>query len=353
MEFKNRVTLYLVIFGSLALATYFGGNSAEGQSPDRGEVSMPLDCRSLDSFEKNDTLPAPDVDSLPPFTKDTSVYICWQSVQHEDVYKYYAVASPTKSFNEIEACDLDSVTFQFQCAKMTVTREDTVWYLVFFVDIDERLGPPSNTLYTVQDTTPPILGYIRARDPITGDTTATHSRNVEVHFEGKDILAGEENRSTCSSLQLWEDPGEYNMQPYQINTCCGMVTYQLSPQPGKKTICGRLIDKAGNAGNSVCTDIILIIASYNYPNPFNPRLPESTNIVFWLDKEGQEVTLSIYDLFGNLVLEKRMTGEQGMNEYKWDGRNGNREYVASGGYICIIDHGAGEPYKHKIAVLNR
>ena len=96
----------------------------------------------------------------------------------------------------------------------------------------------------------------------------------------------------------------------------------------------------------------------NYPNPFHPPL-EATTIAYKLD-DYASVTLRIFTLSGNLVLQHQFSsgdpgGRPGLNEYAWDGKNGEGRVVASGGYIALIEaKGTGETLhviRHKIAVV--
>jgi predicted RNA-binding protein with TRAM domain len=78
----------------------------------------------------------------------------------------------------------------------------------------------------------------------------------------------------------------------------------------------------------------------NYPNPFHPG-EAPTTIAYKLDDDAR-VTLRIYSLMGKLVLHQEFIqgtrgGSVGLNEYKWDGRNGDGAVVASGGYIVVVE----------------
>ncbi len=95
----------------------------------------------------------------------------------------------------------------------------------------------------------------------------------------------------------------------------------------------------------------------NYPNPFAAGT-ESTNIDYLL-VEPTDVTLKIYNLFGDLVLEKKFSQNQPyaipgrMNSYPWDGRNQKGDIVGNGGYICVVEaviNGKKEKMVRKIAV---
>jgi hypothetical protein len=96
----------------------------------------------------------------------------------------------------------------------------------------------------------------------------------------------------------------------------------------------------------------------NYPNPFHPG-EAPTTIAYKLDDDAR-VTLKIYTLMGGLVFEKIFDlggegGRVGLNEFRWDGRNGENEIVASGGYVLVIEaKGEGETIhnmRRKIAVV--
>jgi hypothetical protein len=96
----------------------------------------------------------------------------------------------------------------------------------------------------------------------------------------------------------------------------------------------------------------------NYPNPFHPGV-QPTTIAYKLD-DAATVTLLLYSLSGELVLRETFQpgmpgGMPGLNEYIWNGENGNGAMVASGGYILQIEAtGGGETLhlmRRKIAVV--
>jgi hypothetical protein len=78
----------------------------------------------------------------------------------------------------------------------------------------------------------------------------------------------------------------------------------------------------------------------NGPNPFHPG-DGPTNIWYNLANDAQ-VTMRLFTLSGTLVLKREYAagengGAMGVNEVTWDGRNGEGEYVASGGYILYVE----------------
>ena len=153
----------------------------------------------------------------------------------------------------------------------------------------------------------------------------------------------------------------------------------LFPRRGVRELCAFLVDKADvdqnrpekikdflrrrdfsfidHPSNMECYQIRLNPKELsNYPNPFNPKI-ESTKLLFYLNEDSR-VKISILDAFGNLVKSQYADGQKGQNDghfneqLTWDGRNGKDEYVANGGYICVIQAlDSGEKFIRKIAVM--
>jgi len=82
----------------------------------------------------------------------------------------------------------------------------------------------------------------------------------------------------------------------------------------------------------------------NYPNPFHPGEAETT-IAYKLSNDAS-VQMRIFTLTGGLVLDRKYPAGQpggllGLNEITWDGRNGDGDTVASGGYILFVEAQSG------------
>ncbi|HEU4366462.1 MAG TPA: FlgD immunoglobulin-like domain containing protein, partial [Candidatus Krumholzibacteria bacterium] len=96
----------------------------------------------------------------------------------------------------------------------------------------------------------------------------------------------------------------------------------------------------------------------NYPNPFHPG--ETPTTIAYKLSDNANVTLRIFTLTGGLVFEKTFAsgqqgGTAGLNTFAWDGRNGDGQVVATGGYVLQIQaNGNGETLhsmRRKIAVV--
>ncbi|UCE03726.1 MAG: hypothetical protein JSW67_05940 [Candidatus Latescibacterota bacterium] len=96
----------------------------------------------------------------------------------------------------------------------------------------------------------------------------------------------------------------------------------------------------------------------NYPNPFHPG--EAPTTIAYKLADNASVRIELYTLSGGLVLRQEFQagevgGRVGLNEYVWDGRNGDGDFVSSGGYLLVVEaEGAGETLhvmRRKIAVV--
>ena len=87
---------------------------------------------------------------------------------------------------------------------------------------------------------------------------------------------------------------------------------------------------------------------------FYPSIPLSltADIVF---NEGIKVTFDANRVANGTPFDVYPGGTTGLNEYLWDGRNGNGTLVASGGYLAIVEaQGQGETLhvmRRKIAAI--
>lgn len=76
--------------------------------------------------------------------------------------------------------------------------------------------------------------------------------------------------------------------------------------------------------------------AFNYPNPFNPALNETTNIVFDMSNRGS-AEISIYTEMGDICWSKSLDGlPQGVNEVRYDGKDDHGRLLYNGTYICAI-----------------
>jgi flagellar hook assembly protein FlgD len=101
----------------------------------------------------------------------------------------------------------------------------------------------------------------------------------------------------------------------------------------------------------------------NYPNPFGLE-SETTHFDYYLPEDA-DVTLRVFDLFGNLVWTKEISaGQEGArgrdrsthpNSVEWNGQNDRGQKIGNGGYVLLARATANGKvvmnHKRKIVVL--
>lgn len=92
---------------------------------------------------------------------------------------------------------------------------------------------------------------------------------------------------------------------------------------------------------------------HGYPNPF--RAGSEAVLLSYVLGQDASVKVSIYTLLGDLVRELSLPsggtgGASGLNEVRWDGRNGKGEIVRPGVYVARIE-GPGVSEQIKVGVL--
>ncbi len=215
----------------------------------------------------------------------------------------------------------------------------------------------------ILDTNNPNLGAVYSYDRTDGDPNWSDERTIRIEIEGaSDLPPG-----VVHALECAEDPDfTINVQRPTFTLESPEVLYEVNPEPfinpdyiepgreDQRVIFCRVLDRAENPSTMKHTGIVVDFEEVevtNHPNPFNPGIGEMTYVRIKSDSKGVAATLSIYDMFGNLVIEKTQSAGSDTRamDIGWDGKNGNGEVVASGVYIGIVEVGD-ETYKRKIAV---
>ncbi len=116
-----------------------------------------------------------------------------------------------------------------------------------------------------------------------------------------------------------------------------VVTFADSSARAYELSAVRKITFLGNATTSTERAVMsTVLRSFslwqNYPNPFNP----TTTIQFEIPDRGA-VAVNIYDLTGRLVRRlDHSIRSSGRSTLQWDGRNDDRQPVASGVYVLQV-----------------
>jgi len=180
----------------------------------------------------------------------------------------------------------------------------------------------------------------------TGDIEVIGAPKTVMKFDGmyREMYDGIYLRSSTRIIIMWVT--DIIPEPILYRDNGGDWKTYVEPftlSPGAHTIEYYGIDKYGNKEMINRSKKIYVTffggGVTNIPNPFKAG-KEPTYIEYDL-KEPSNVTITIYDLFGQEVWhESYASGENGGkkvdNSVAWDGRNLSGKVVANGGYICRI-----------------
>jgi hypothetical protein len=166
------------------------------------------------------------------------------------------------------------------------------------------------------------------------------NKNANVHAQVFDEF---ENGVPLQSVSFFLN-GAGTLTPIDFETDATGIAradYLSSRTPGEATIDA----SSGLLNQSLVIETALVNPQAaggsitNYPNPFHPG--ESPTTIAYKLADNASVKLRIYTMGGGLVLEQSfdpgtLGGSVGLNTITWDGKNGDKQTVASGGYIVEV-----------------
>ncbi len=290
-------------------------------------------------------IPHIELAELPEFTPGLSNSICWS----------ISGALANMTVFRASSCDgapLDSVVIATPAAQGCQPFADlqdgqSYCYWITGTDLHARTVR-SNTVQSRQDDTPPVVESFEfpGGQRVNGQVWA-FSRKLDLALSARDGAGGEiwnyvitENGSAGAIMPVSDSTARFNdIISYDIVTVAdNAVPIELSV---------KVIDGAGHESSSLQLGFFLQqkpLPMFAFPNPFNPMQEKATIRV---DNED-ETEVSIYDFFGNLV--RRLNAKITSYDFAWDGKNGNGEYVANGGYIVV---GTRTNVRFKIGVVKK
>jgi hypothetical protein len=231
------------------------------------------------------------------------------------------------------------LTTEFQLLQGQRTVEETYTYaepIVLVVTDDAGSAPAVTEVITVSPGDPAELRLSSSPSWVRGNKHATIRANVVDLYDN-----GVPDLPVVFSLT----EGEGTLTPIDsLTDASGLANADfLSPRvPGFSRI--RAVSGALLAEYDIETALVDPNAPggtvTNYPNPFHPG-EAPTTIAYKLNDDAR-VIMNIYSLMGRLVLHREFEqgadgGRVGLNEIFWDGRNGDGNIVASGGYVVLIE----------------
>lgn len=285
------------------------------------------------------------IDPLDEFSPGLSKEVCWNisgTLNHLRVF----------IDNNGDLVADDSVTFGKGQSRMCHTfteLEDGQTYSYWVVGLDDQQRmAASDTVTSIQDNTvPAILNFEFTEGEQVDEQSWTYSRSVNLDVMARDAAPGELWDYVLRENSLSRFEGTFGDS---ASTFGGKIAHQIvasTEQSTRLDLSLRVLDGAGNESPPRTLTLYLQENAprlFAFPNPFNPR-NEFTTIRM---RDVRETEIKIFDFFGNHV--QTLTRKENNHDFRWDGRNGNGEMVANGGYVCV---GTKTGARFKIAVVKK
>jgi len=285
------------------------------------------------------------IDAVSEFSPGLSNEVCWDVSGTLNTIKVFIDDSS-------DGVADDSVTFANVQSRMCHTftgledgRRYSYW--VIGVDDQQRLAA-SDTVTSIQDNTPPtILDFEFTEGEQVDDQRWTYDRDINLDVLARDAAPGELWNYVLRENTLSQFEETFRDSVSDFN---GKISYQIvagTEQSTRIDLTLRVLDGAGNESTPKTLTLYLQENAprlFAFPNPFNPK-NESTTIRV---QDIEETEIKIFDFFGNHV--QTLTRKENDHDFRWNGRNGNGEMVANGGYVCV---GSETGARFKIAVVKK
>ncbi|NIR51892.1 hypothetical protein GWO43_25290 [candidate division KSB1 bacterium] len=285
---------------------------------------MTVDCNYIGA-------PRVELQPMAEFTPGLTKQICW-TMSSPLVY--------VKAFID-EDCDLvpeDSVTTmnptQSELCHTFENLKDGKKYCYWVKGVDEhdRTARSQNRSSIQDNTHPTIDAFSLQNGEMLDGQLWSFSREVELNLIAHDQAPGEIWNYEIVENGVSRTSGTFSDSVSRQNTSIQHQLHAQGSEPEEIELSIRVFDGAGNASlpNSMGfffqEDLKELIA---FPNPFNPM---KRAVVIRFD-DTFETEVRIFDFFGNLV--RAIDKKANSHDFVWDGRNGEGEVVANGGYICV------------------
>ena len=227
--------------------------------------------------------------------------------------------------------------FQLLQGQRAVQETYTAAESIVLVVRDDAGNEPAVTDVLIVDPGPPAAVVLSSDPPwVRGNRHATISAQVVDEFA---------NGVPDQPVEFSLTEGTGTLTPIETSTRSDGVARADFLSPRTPEI-ARIVAVAGPHSAELSLETALVDPDRpaghvtSYPNPFHPGEAPAT-IAYKLAAEAR-VTMKFYTLLGSEVRRAEfgagdIGGSEGLNEFFWDGRNGRGDFVASGGYLLVIE----------------
>ncbi|MFQ5602808.1 MAG: FlgD immunoglobulin-like domain containing protein [bacterium] len=271
------------------------------------------------------------MDALPEFSAGLSREICWEASGLLTSLKLFR--DENGDFTAEDSVLVTNPPAGVSC-HLFQNLADGQRNVYWIVGMDTQLRKVfSDTVVSIQDNTRPVIDdvLLPGADPLNNQLW-TNDRNVKVQIVAHDTPPGEIWQYEISENGIVSLVWNAADSAAQLNETVDYEIQTQKKQPARVELIVQVQDGAENLSEPASVVVFLqesFTSLFAFPNPFNP-LNDKITIRF---AESTETEIKIYDFFGNLV--RTVSEKANTHDFVWDGRNGNGDWVASGGYICV------------------
>lgn len=334
---------FVVSVSLMAAMGSYSGRKLAWETPARIQAVL-VDLKMEIDME----LPAPILDHEKPYTRGVDNTVSWADSMKR-VNERLEELQMTIRFFSVEAIIADSDTVwgfidggfsaaTFQSLPEGVAIEYRLRYYAEDAEGNYHISPWSNPEVSIQDASAPeIISFTIQQLQNIGVNPWVLGPQISIHVKAKDtdgqiMQIAFQEKSTQSYPALFDDLGS---RPR--STVDTTIQYTLFSDPSDLlTLKCWAVDVAEFYSDTLYLNFFYLLPDAKvvcFPNPFIPA--QNIYTVIKVEKENAEKAM-IFDPFGNLVktLKKDPSNEMA---FVWDGRNERGEWVAKGGYLCIVD----------------
>ena len=241
-------------------------------------------------------LPVPNLNAEPYYTKGTTNRVYWDSLTGLSTYQYYVECSTESDFSTIAKNSgwVSTSSFEFT----DLSGNQMYFYRVKAKNIGGAKSGWSNVVFSVQDSTPPVVKFVSIDRVFVNDKLSS----ISVVFDATDNFEIGSVNFTCKRENgTLDNCGHIDNvgTRYYVNVpLSDLEKGSFGVYFDKYTFCAQAFDKAGN--NSSNCDFSIEISKY-----IQTPIPLFTNLINSIIKQANDAFGGIGDAVNNILTQSQ------------------------------------------------
>ncbi len=345
-----RIKLYILTFVTLSMHLFAASMLDKYDFRDIATIPTKISVfLNVMPQDLQPTLDAPELQLEPEYTLGTYNTVYWEStpIQENLISQNYTLLffEIRIQYNDTERwlftdVDVDTATFHSLPEGIPI-----IYQLRYYAEHEDgtyAISEWSQSEQSIQDVDPPVLqrehSYVMNTRQ-AGDQKWVFDNTIQIQIIASDSIAGKvsqviiEEKSNSGLQQIAYDfpiPSVYvhdTILMYLESSPREAIelTWWLYDVAGQKSATQTETIYLWPEGEEAPEDVVC------FPNPFYPEQGEVSKIKIALPDITEA---KVYDLFGNHI--QTLTKSSDHPFFEWNGKNEREEFVAKGGYFCVI-----------------